>query len=124
LTQTPGFLNDDGPDQILGRHTGVKQAALAYYRSMLDVRSPAAKQTARLLESQIHVPTLALTGALDGCMDTRLHDLVMKQEDFPAGLRVTRIDGAGHFLHQEKPEEVNRILLDWLRRPEAPEAGR
>jgi pimeloyl-ACP methyl ester carboxylesterase len=97
---------------------GVKKAALSYYRSMFDFRSAAAKETARLLASEIRVPTLALTGALDGCMDTRLHDLAMKPEDFPAGLRVTRVEGAGHFLHQEKPEEVNRILLDWLRRPD------
>jgi len=95
---------------------GVKKAALAYYRSMFDFRTPAARETARLLESPIRVPTLALTGALDGCMDTRLHDLAMKPEDFPAGFRVTRVFDAGHFLHQEKPEEVNRILLDWLPR--------
>lgn len=99
------------------RLPGVKKAALAYYRATFDLRSAAAKQTARLLASQIGVPTLALTGALDGCMDTRLHDLVMKPEDFPAGFRVVRVDGAGHFLHQERPEEVNRILLDWLRNP-------
>ncbi len=95
---------------------GVKKAALAYYRTLLDVRSPAARETTRLLASEIRVPTLALTGALDGCMDTRLHDVAMKPEDFPAGLQVTRLDGAGHFLHQEEPDEVNRILLDWLSR--------
>ena len=33
-----------------------------------------------------------------------------------AGLRVARVEKAGHFLHQEKPDEVNGILLDWLRR--------
>jgi len=25
-------------------------------------------------------------------------------------------EGAGHFLHQERPEEFNRLLLDWLGR--------
>jgi pimeloyl-ACP methyl ester carboxylesterase len=95
---------------------GVKSAALGYYRAAFDFRSPAAKQTTRLLESQIDVRTLALTGALDGCMDTRLHDLALQQEDFPAGLGVVRIEGAGHFLHQEKPQEVNPILIEWLRR--------
>jgi pimeloyl-ACP methyl ester carboxylesterase len=64
----------------------------------------------------VSVATLALTGGLDGCMDTRLHDLAMKPEDFPAGLRVVRVEGAGHFLHQEMPEEVNGLLLDWLAR--------
>ena len=40
----------------------------------------------------------------------------MKDDDFPGGLEVVRVDGAGHFLHQEKPDEVNRILIDWLGR--------
>ncbi|MAE94125.1 MAG: epoxide hydrolase [Deltaproteobacteria bacterium] len=102
---------------------GVKRAALGYYRAMADRRSAAARETAKLLDSEIPVPTLALTGALDGCMDTRLHDLTMKKADFPAGFEVVRIEGAGHFLHQEKPEEVNPILIDWLRRHTAPEGG-
>ena len=99
--------------QTLGR-PGVKKAALGYYRSAFGFRSPAAAETTRLLDSEIRVPTLALTGALDGCMDTRLHDLTMRPQDFPAGLRVVRVEAAGHFLHQEKPEEVNQIVLDWL----------
>jgi pimeloyl-ACP methyl ester carboxylesterase len=49
-------------------------------------------------------------------MDTRLHDLTLHAEDFPGGLEQVRIEDAGHFLHQEKPERVNRLLLDWLGR--------
>lgn len=30
--------------------------------------------------------------------------------------QLVRVPGAGHFLHMEKPAEVNRILLDWLAR--------
>jgi pimeloyl-ACP methyl ester carboxylesterase len=26
------------------------------------------------------------------------------------------VDGAGHFLHRERPDEVNRRILDWLSR--------
>ena len=93
---------------------GVKKAALAYYRSMFGFAGPAARATRRLLGAEIPVPTLALTGALDGCMDTRMHDVAMRDEDFPAGFKMVRIRDAGHFLHQEKPEETNRVLLDWL----------
>ena len=93
---------------------GVKKAALAYYRSMFGFAGKAARETRRLLGGEIPVPTLALTGALDGCMDTRMHDVAMRDEDFPGGFKMVRIRGAGHFLHQEKPEEVNRVLLDWL----------
>ncbi len=99
---------------------GVKRAALAYYRALPDQRSAAARETQRLVESPIHVPTLALTGALDGCMDTRLHDIAMRNEDFPGGLSVVRVEGAGHFLHQERPDEVNRTLLEWIGRHAEP----
>ena len=45
---------------------------------------------------------------------SRLYDHVFRDEDFPAGIRVERIKGAGHFTHQEMPEEVNRLLLGWF----------
>ncbi len=95
---------------------GVKRAALGYYRAMLNPFSGAAKDTEKLLSAKTPVRTLAFTGALDGCMDTRLHDVAMVDGDFPAGMEVARVAGAGHFLHQEKPEEVNRLLIDWLGR--------
>ena len=100
---------------------GVKKAALAYYRAVFGFLSAASKETARLFSSRTLVPTLALTGALDGCMDTRFHDIAMSGEDFPAGFEVVRLDDAGHFLHQEKPEKVNRLLLEWLRRYSGPD---
>jgi pimeloyl-ACP methyl ester carboxylesterase len=93
---------------------GVKRAALGYYRAIFEVFSPEARETRQLFARKIDVPTLALTGALDACMDTRLHDDVMSDADFPAGLRVVRLEGAGHFLHQEKPGETNRLLREWL----------
>ncbi|MGH0033785.1 MAG: alpha/beta fold hydrolase [Myxococcota bacterium] len=97
---------------------GVRRAALAYYRALLGWPSAASRETARLLAAPVAVPTLALTGALDGCMDTRLHDLAMDPSDFPAGLEVVRFEGAGHFLHQEKPDEVGRLITDRLTRAE------
>ena len=27
-----------------------------------------------------------------------------------------RLEGGGHFLHREKPDQVNALVLDWLRR--------
>lgn len=97
------------------RNPGVREAALGYYRNLFRPLSRSGRETMKLLFSKITVPTLALTGAADGCMDTRLYDVIMDPEDFPAGLRVVRLDGAGHFLHQEKPEAVNAELLDWFR---------
>lgn len=96
------------------RRPGVVQGALGYYRAAFDVFSPAGRRSLGLLSSAVGVPTLALAGERDGCMDARLWDHVMRAADFAAGLQVARVAGAGHFLHQEKPAEVNALLLDWL----------
>jgi pimeloyl-ACP methyl ester carboxylesterase len=92
---------------------GVVEAALDYYRAIYALWSPSAWRAHKLLQSPIRVPTLALTGARDGCLDTRLFDFT-RPEDFPQGLRIERFQDAGHFLHQEKPAEVNRLLVEWL----------
>ena len=33
---------------------------------------------------------------------------------FPRGLRVVIVPGTGHFLHQEKPDAVNPMILEFL----------
>ncbi len=96
------------------RRPGVLHAALGYYRAMFDVWSRDAREAQAQLARPIEVSTLALTGALDRCMDTRLHDSAMRSADFVGGMRVVRVENAGHFLHQEKPDEVNGVILDWL----------
>jgi pimeloyl-ACP methyl ester carboxylesterase len=93
---------------------GALHAALGYYRALRDVRSRDARKARARLMRPIQVRTLALTGERDGCMDTRLHDGALREADFPRGLRMVRLAGAGHFLHQEKPDEVNEILIRWL----------
>jgi len=93
---------------------GVLTAALGYYRAFAS-GGPAARRTRELLLAPSAVRLLALTGARDGCMDSRLYDLACDPRDFPpGGLRVERVADSGHFLHQERPAEVNRLLLDWL----------
>ena len=92
----------------------MKRAALGYYRATMRRNTEAARRTNELFAAKTTVPTLAVTGALDGCMDTRMHDVAMLEEDFPAGFEVVRIEEAGHFVHQEKPEEFNAHLLRWL----------
>lgn len=94
---------------------GVKAAALAYYRDAFDLRSLDARRTRDLFQARIQVPTLGLNGSQDGCMDPRFFALSMHPEDFPGGLEVKTIPGAGHFLHLEAALVVNRLILDWLR---------
>ena len=38
----------------------------------------------------------------------------MQAEDFPAGLDVQTVEAAGHFLHLEKPDEVNARVIAFL----------
>ena len=115
---SPGWDYPKGEMEALKetfRAEGVKRAALGYYRAFFDAVSPAARETRKLTSAKIQVPTLAITGATDGCMDTVLYDLVMLEEDFPAGLQVVRISGGGHFVQQEKPAEVNKFLVEWIK---------
>lgn len=95
---------------------GVKKAMLSYYRQnaspsiMLGLKKTEASSL-----TTVPVKTLAITGADDGCIDTRLYNHTFFEEDFPKGFRVERIRNAGHFMHLEKPEEINRLLMDWLK---------
>jgi pimeloyl-ACP methyl ester carboxylesterase len=98
------------------RKPGVADAALGYYRSMFD---PARQDPALVAEqglqhvSPISVPTLYLHGTRDGCMGA---DIVAGMETmFLAGLRIEMIPGAGHFVHQEKPDAVNAAILEFLK---------
>lgn len=98
------------------RADGVVHAATQYYRCLLQPLSLSTQQSWRLLTAPIHVPTLALTGEHDGCMDTRLYDTLMREQDFEKGLMVRRLPDTGHFLHREDPEAVTALILDWIRR--------
>lgn len=93
---------------------GVPGAALAYYRQALDTASVAGAATQALFASPVRVPTLGIAGDEDGCISADVFVGAMRDGDFPAGLRVERVAGAGHFAHREAPGRVNAALLDWL----------
>jgi pimeloyl-ACP methyl ester carboxylesterase len=92
---------------------GVLEASLAYYRAMFDLGSASARRAFSLLNRKIEMPVLALTGADDGCIDTRMYDLAMDDRWF-ASLVVERMLSAGHFLQLELPARVNERILHWL----------
>ncbi len=98
------------------RQPGVAQAALGYYRAMLDpsLQDPAlAPLQGRMMLEPIEVPTMMLHGANDGCMGVELVEGMAAF--FPRGLRVEIVPGTGHFLHQEDPARVNALILDFLK---------
>ncbi len=98
------------------RQPGVAAAALGYYRAMFDPsrQDPAlAALQNRMMIEPIEAPTMVLHGADDGCMGAELLDGMAAY--FPRGLRVEIVPHTGHFLHQEDPERVNALVLDFLR---------
>lgn len=98
------------------RAEGVVHAATQYYRCLLQPLSLSTQQSWRMLTAPVMVPTLALTGENDGCLDTRLYDSLMREQDFEGGLMVRRLPATGHFLHREDPAAVTALILDWIRR--------
>lgn len=78
-------------------------AAVGYYRAMFGTGVPTEPPTA---------PTLYLHGRDDGAFG--VEGISGSEAELPAGSRVTVIEDAGHFLHLEQPEQVNRLILDWL----------
>jgi len=90
-------------------------AALRYYRHTIGGLDPDptydGAQAAGFATPAI--ATLYLHGRTDGCMGV---DLVTKAEDHltAAGSQAVIVEDAGHFLHLERPEVVNRLVLDFL----------
>ncbi|HEU5416592.1 MAG TPA: alpha/beta hydrolase [Streptosporangiaceae bacterium] len=86
-------------------------AAVGYYRAAgVPAGRYAAEQQAA--DGQNPQPTLYLHGARDGCIGA---DLARAAEPLLApGSRIAIIEDAGHFLHLEKPAEVNGLILDWV----------
>jgi pimeloyl-ACP methyl ester carboxylesterase len=59
------------------------------------------------------VPCLMITAELDAVLPPA------SAEPMPAfigDLETVMVAGSGHWTQQEKPEEVNRLMLDWLDR--------
>jgi pimeloyl-ACP methyl ester carboxylesterase len=89
-------------------------AALRYYRALflpwMRVREYAAEQAhAHAVPPQ---PLLYLYGEDDGCL---LPEISARTAEFLApGSRVEAVLGAGHFLHVERPDDVNARIAGWL----------
>jgi pimeloyl-ACP methyl ester carboxylesterase len=90
------------------------QAAIGYYRAMFDVslHDPRYAEAQAAASSSPPQPTLYLHGAADGCMAL---DVVGDVLPFlsPDSEQATVQEG-GHFLHLEKPEVVNELILQFV----------
>jgi pimeloyl-ACP methyl ester carboxylesterase len=89
-------------------------AAIGYYRALYDGSlhdsELASEQEACMATTP--VPTLYLHGADDGCFAvTSIGDPL---QFLAEGSKTVVVERAGHFLHLEQPDQVNRLILDFL----------
>jgi pimeloyl-ACP methyl ester carboxylesterase len=121
----------DWPDAQTASHyreamciPGVAHSVLEGYRWFFrSLPRPDGVRAARLLHSGVGAPTLQLHGALDRCM---LPSTAKGSERYVRAAYEWRLlDGVGHFPHEEAPQQVNDLLLDWLgRKRPTPRGGR
>lgn len=92
---------------------GALSAAIGYYRAAFNpaYRDPALGHLWTKLGAKIGVPTLALCGA----DDIRAGPMSSQAEFFAAEYRYQEVPDCGHFLHRERPDLVNELVLEWLR---------
>ncbi|WP_079173121.1 alpha/beta hydrolase [Streptomyces monashensis] len=107
----PAWLGERDLDVLAGEfeRTGLT-GALNRYRNMdrdwVDLAGYAG--------APITQPSLFIGGALDASLAWLADAVTAYPETLPGLLGSHILDGCGHFVQQERPEETNRILLDWL----------
>ena len=96
------------------RQPGVVTAALNYYRHTFhpDNRDPALQALQEKMAAPTTVPTLALHGTRD--RPGRLTAFNAMDHLFTQGLEKEIYPGLGHFLHLEKPDEINPRVVEFL----------
>lgn len=114
---SPGLARDPHAVAALKsmlRQPGVAFAVLEYYRQAFarPGRPAAWEERMRLLDGPICVPTLYLHGRDDGCMRAGLDSGMAGS--FPAGLQTALIEGAGHFLQLERPDDIARRIASFI----------
>ncbi|MEO0368087.1 MAG: alpha/beta hydrolase [Pseudomonadota bacterium] len=113
---SPDFNDAEHVDQVTSamlQGRGVEDT-LAYYRAAVQTayRDQNLKSVFERLDDKISVPTLTLCGRQDMRKELlpRAADCFCESADYQWSL----IDNAGHFLHREQPEVVNKEILRWL----------
>lgn len=98
------------------RKPGTLEAAIGYYRATLGPvfkDAAVAAQAATGMSAPIDVPAMMIHGRNDGCIGAEL--VPGMEQHFTRGLRIEYVDNAGHFVHKERPDVVNRLVMDFLK---------
>jgi pimeloyl-ACP methyl ester carboxylesterase len=111
-TMQPGTFTDEDIEryaEALAR-PGALTAALNYYRALFR-RSPL---RARALFRRIEAPVMVIWGERDRFLGKELAD---PGPSWVPNLRVERLPDASHFVAEDRPDEVNSLLIEFLKNP-------
>lgn len=103
-------VTDELIDILVGpaQDRGSAQAFCAILKSMTSVKFGPPVKT---LLPQLQIPMLLVWGQQDRMIPTYL------AQEFAAhnsNLQLVELDNAGHCPHDERPEEVNQLILEWI----------
>lgn len=90
-------------------------ASTRYYRNLFRWHDANVRQALSAMAKPFVIPTLALAGRDDGCMDMRTHQALGHAAQKRGLHHAAQLDGCGHFLHAERPDEVAQTLLKHFR---------
>ena len=85
-------------------------AALGYYRDSFKPSN--FKRTLELTAEPISVPTLTIAGECDGCIGAEHFPLM--SPFFSEQFELLIMQGAGHFMHREQPEEFATAVINFF----------
>jgi pimeloyl-ACP methyl ester carboxylesterase len=88
---------------------GAAELMVGYYGRLVNAPTQSPDFVARAFEP-VDVPVQGIFGADDPTITlTNGQDRL-----FTAGYRFDVVEGAGHFVHRDQPNEFNRLMLEWL----------
>jgi pimeloyl-ACP methyl ester carboxylesterase len=114
LAVDPAHFGDEelAPYREAVLRPGRAKAMIDWYRALPRAMLRASGHARRREYAPAPCPALVLWGLDDRALG--FGDLVPGTEAFAPRLEVRTLPRAGHFVHEERPEEVNRRLIDFL----------
>jgi pimeloyl-ACP methyl ester carboxylesterase len=111
VPKKPGFVSDADIDFFVGEFTRTGFAGVLNYYRNVD-RNWAL--TPFLDGAKMRQPTLFIAGDRDGVLGFWGEEVEAMERNVPNLKRKVILPGVGHWTQQERPEEVNRLLIEFL----------